>query len=141
MSFSVIKLYIRSGGVLLFAMIVFAFMNRFVARVWYSWSLSQWTNDAEEAAAIGSSSSSFSLSSSEVQDRIDEVNNHYIFVQGMLVLYEFVVYFLVGAMWMFFGRRASSKIQSQFIKLITFAKASFYDTFVSTEYHVMFSDS
>ena len=138
-AWGVVKKYIAAGNIVMFAAIVFSFLNRLVARVWYSWSLSQWTNDAEEAELWGlsqsSSQSSLFPTSSERNERVAEVNNHYVVVQGLLLLYETAAYVIVGVLWMFFGRRASAKIQKGFINLIAFAKATFYDTFVPTTKH------
>ena len=122
----VLKSYLMAGDIWIFGVIIFCFLNRFVARVWYSWSLSQWTNDAEHA--LGSESSE---SQSSVFGRLSSLNNHYIIVQGLLVLYETMAYLIVCCIWVFYGRRASEKIQRKFITLITFAKACFFDTFVS----------
>ena len=138
-AWGVVKKYIAAGNIVMFAAIVFSFLNRLVARVWYSWSLSQWTNDAEEAELWGlsqsSSQSSLFPTSSERNERVAEVNNHYVVVQGLLLLYETAAYVIVGVLWMFFGRRASAKIQKGFINLIAFAKATFYDTFVPNTKH------
>ena len=120
-----LKSYLNAGNLWIFGLIIFCFLNRFVARVWYSWSLSQWTNDAENA--LGSESES----QSSAFGRLTSLNNHYILVQGLLVLYETMAYLTVCCIWVFYGRRASEKIQKKFITLITFAKASFFDTFVS----------
>ena len=125
-SMSVLKSYLMAGNFWIFGVIIFCFLNRFVARVWYSWSLSQWTNDAEQA--LGSESSE---TQSSAFGRLASLNNHYILVQGLLVLYETMAYLTVCCIWVFYGRRASAKIQRKFITLITFAKSCFFDTFVS----------
>ena len=119
----VLKSYLTAGNIWIFGVIIFCFLNRFVARVWYSWSLSQWTNDAEHA--LGSHSE---YESSDF-DRLRTLNNHYILVQGLLVLYETMAYLIVCCIWVLYGRRASEKIQRKFITLVTFAKTSFFDTF------------
>ena len=129
-AWSVIKMYIKAGNVFCFVAIVFSFLNRLAARVWYSGSLSQWTNDAEAAEGLGADSSSSLFDDSQRDERVAAINNHYIMVQGLLLLYETAAYVIVGLLWMFFGRRASAKIQKGFINLITFAKSTFYDTFV-----------
>lgn len=128
---NVLKSYLNAGNLWIFGLIIFCFLNRFVARVWYSWSLSQWTNDAENA--LGSESES----QSSAFGRLTSLNNHYILVQGLLVLYETMAYLTVCCIWVFYGRRASEKIQRKFITLITFAKASFFDTFVSIPFFVV----
>ena len=130
----VLKSYLTAGNIWIFGVIIFCFLNRFVARVWYSWSLSQWTNDAEHA--LGSHSE---YESSDF-DRLKTLNNHYILVQGLLVLYETMAYLIVCCIWVLYGRRASEKIQRKFITLVTFAKTSFFDTFVffSFQHHCLF---